>query len=748
MSQMMSRNKRTALLALTVALTVAPPLVAGAAGATAQAADATPAALSADAFVSSIGVNTHTGYMDRSYGNYTVWRDRLVESGIRNIRDGVAVGQPPVYDRLNELAAKGIKTDLQLGRPFYGKWSGLTGDAFSVANNPAGTLDQLVGVLKTNLLGAVSSIEGPNEYDLSGDPNWIASLRTYQTNLYNAIKSDPATASLPVIAPSLVYGESRSALGVVPSDLGNMHNYTGGQQETSSHLDSELAQAAKVSGGKPAWSTESNPNTAVGQVGNQPAVSEKAQSIYTLRQYLEDWRKGVKRTFIYELMDETSSPLDAEMTWGILHADGTPKPAFTTIKNTIGLLADPGPSFTPGTMSPTLTGANASTRSTLLQKRDGSYYLALWQEDSVYDTAAKRDLSPLGTPVTVTVPTSSAFTTFRPTDGTSATGTASGTSITLTSSATPTIIQIKAAGTSTPTTPPSGGAFALRINAGGAATTDGGNAWAADKYFLGGKTSSTSATVSSPSPRVDRDQRVGATGYDIPVPAAGTYRLRLHVTENYFAAAGKRDFDVTAEGMPLVTDLDVYRNVGKNRTYVIDQPVTVTDGTLSLRFPVRVNNAAVSGIEVLESPAVTPVAKIDSGWADASSVTGFAADGMFTGGNPNKVYTPVSSPDAEADSSERWAVQSYHVPVPAAGTYRVRLHSTELCFDAPGRRVFDVAAEGQPFVTGLDVYAMSGKNTAYIQDRPVTVTDGALDLTFTSRADNATVSSIEVLPMS
>ena len=400
-------------------------------------------ALTANAFVSSIGVNTHAGYLDRSYGDFPVWRDRLVEAGIRNIRDGVAVGQWPVYDRLNELASKGIKTDLQLGRPFYGHSGALVGDPFAPVNNPAGTLDELLGVLKTHLLGAVGSVEGPNEYDLSGDPEWAATLRTYQTRMFQALQADPRTADLPVLAPSLTSHGARTRLGQVPADLGNLHNYTGGEQETSSHVDSELGQAAKVAGDRPAWSTESNPNTAVGNVGNQPGVSDRAQAIYTLRQYLEDWRKGIRRTYIYELMDELPQPGVAEMSWGILRSDGTPKPAYTALKNMISLLDDRGPAFTPGGLTPTLSGTTSATRSTLLQKRDGSYYLALWQEKSVYDILAHRDLPIGGTAVTITVPTRSTFTTYVPNDGSQPTNRTEGTTrYRVTSSAKVTFVKI------------------------------------------------------------------------------------------------------------------------------------------------------------------------------------------------------------------------------------------------------------------------------------------------------------------
>jgi hypothetical protein len=98
------------------------------------------------------------------------------------------------------------------------------------------------------------------------------------------------------------------------------------------------------------------------------------------------------RTYLYELLDLRDNPRDAESNFGILRANGTPKPAFTAVKNMIAALADSGPSFTPGTLRLTLSSRDASVRHLLLEKRDGRFELLLWENTVAYDTRANRDV--------------------------------------------------------------------------------------------------------------------------------------------------------------------------------------------------------------------------------------------------------------------------------------------------------------------------------------------------------------------
>jgi hypothetical protein len=83
------------------------------------------------------------------------------------------------------------------------------------------------------------------------------------------------------------------------------------------------------------------------------------------------------RTFEYEFADEGS---DYFGTCGLMNFDLTPKPAYNALSAVIHLLSDPGAAFTPVRLSYTLSGQTNNVHHLLLQKRDGTYYLALWIE--------------------------------------------------------------------------------------------------------------------------------------------------------------------------------------------------------------------------------------------------------------------------------------------------------------------------------------------------------------------------------
>jgi len=265
------------------------------------------------------------------------------------------------------------------------------------------------------VLPAVEYFEGPNEYDISGNQNWAQDLFNYQKALYQ----HPARGNTMVVGPSLVQGQSFGVLAQLGIgqylDYGNVHSYPGGKIPTN-NLQYNIDMSHKISQ-KPILSTETGYHTDL--YCCQPGVSELAHGKYTPRLFFEYLNNGIQRAYIYELINEHDKPTDMESNYGLLRNNGSAKPAFIAVRNLIQLLKDPQ-NFTPSNLDVTISSAT-TVHHTLLQKSNGTFFLALWNEVSSYDTDAKKDISNPPVSATVNVPRSfqvsiySSFTNNQPT---------------------------------------------------------------------------------------------------------------------------------------------------------------------------------------------------------------------------------------------------------------------------------------------------------------------------------------------
>jgi hypothetical protein len=142
-------------------------------------------------------------------------------------------------------------------------------------------------------------------------------------------------------------------------------------------------------------------------------------------------------------------------------------------------------------------------------------------------------------------------------------------------------------------------AAAFAVNAGGPKyTSQSGIVYQADTDYSGGSTYSTTAPIAGTSdPILYQSQRYGNFSYSIPI-ANGTYNVTLKFAELYWSAAGKRVFNVSMQSSQVISNLDVYAQVGENAAYDVTIPVTVTNGTLNIAFASVVDNAIVNAIEV------------------------------------------------------------------------------------------------------------------------------------------------------
>ncbi len=144
---------------------------------------------------------------------------------------------------------------------------------------------------------------------------------------------------------------------------------------------------------------------------------------------------------------------------------------------------------------------------------------------------------------------------------------------------------------------------ALAINAGGANFTDAdGQLWSADTGYVGGATISPTPPVSvadSVDDRLYSDRRYSGAQFRYDVPTVdGEYVLQLNFVEASYNVAGKRLFNVVAEGQQILTGFDIYAAGGYRAAVVREFVVTVTGGALNLNFIAIQGNAIISAIKL------------------------------------------------------------------------------------------------------------------------------------------------------
>ena len=159
--------------------------------------------------------------------------------------------------------------------------------------------------------------------------------------------------------------------------------------------------------------------------------------------------------------------------------------------------------------------------------------------------------------------------------------------------------------------------------------------------------------------------------------------------------------------------------------------VTITK-TVPLTFPIKINCGGPAYKDYLP----------DQMWVGNSFEYGHL-DG-WSGQNSSNV-TGASDPvvfQTEAD-----AVAEYRIRVPN-GNYMVYLLMAENYFTGPGKRIFDIAVQGNVIEKSLDLFARVGRGVQYQRVVPnVKVTEGVIDIHFMSLLDNALINAIMVVSL-
>jgi hypothetical protein len=371
---------RISRVLLAIALISAP--ISAPMNAFSQAAMQSHQASPADSFVDSIGINTHLMYQNTLY--YSAWPEvyeDLQQLGVRHIRDGYFDPSwgPPYTTEHQQLAQAHIRTDFVI--------------PFASTITPK-SIEQLASVTQD-----MEMLEAPNECDLAGSCG-----ATETEGLSNMIRFLPTVQAagkalnVPVIGPSYAAFESYAIVGSVASKINysNLHVYFGGRYPGSAGwggLDAE----GNPYGCFPFWQDLGNIEgprlpaviTETGYLsfpGNPTpyTIPLSVEASYVPRTYLLAYYYGIGRTYQYELLEDSNSP-----GYGLIDDNLNKRPAFFAIQNLIANLADPGPSFTPASLQYAIQGGDHTLNHMLFQKRDGSFWMILWLEQSSYNTVTQ-----------------------------------------------------------------------------------------------------------------------------------------------------------------------------------------------------------------------------------------------------------------------------------------------------------------------------------------------------------------------
>jgi hypothetical protein len=155
-----------------------------------------------------------------------------------------------------------------------------------------------------------------------------------------------------------------------------------------------------------------------------------------------------------------------------------------------------------------------------------------------------------------------------------------------------------------------------------------------------------------------------------------------------------------------------------------------THTPMSAPMPIRIK----AGLDTALTNSDGTVWLPDQGFADGETY-------------PRPDATIANTTEPAIYQSERYSMTSFSYPVPN-GKYTVKLHFCETYegITGPGQRVFSFNVEGHEF-KDFDVFAKAGgANRAYVETVNVEVTDGKLDITFTSNIENPQINGIEIIP--
>ncbi|WP_177179713.1 malectin domain-containing carbohydrate-binding protein [Cyclobacterium xiamenense] len=282
-------------------------------------------------------------------------------------------------------------------------------------------------------------------------------------------------------------------------------------------------------------------------------------------------------------------------------------------------------------------------------------------------------------------------------------------------------------------------------------------------YF--GSSSTYTNTSASTQPLFQTERNAQVLNYSIPLPN-GSYTIKTYHNELWFgkggpsAKAGNRVFDFFLENTLVKDGFDIFVENNNQPTVLTFENIEVKDGVLSLSMVASENRASLSGLAIFTETTVVEAGTdhvffMNTGGGSDEQLNG----DLYIAEENNEVY--YNSPSYRFENSrasqeplfqsERNGEKlAYAIPVPN-GTYTVLTLHNELWFGhagpsaAAGRRIFDLALEGQVVKKDFDIFVEGNNAPTLLSFENITVTDGVLNLDLNAKENRASISGIAII---
>ncbi|WP_209328915.1 malectin domain-containing carbohydrate-binding protein [Lunatimonas salinarum] len=246
-------------------------------------------------------------------------------------------------------------------------------------------------------------------------------------------------------------------------------------------------------------------------------------------------------------------------------------------------------------------------------------------------------------------------------------------------------------------------------------------------------------------PLFQTERFASSLSYQVEVPN-GVYDLITYHNETWFgkpnggeAGPGKRVFSIIVQGIPVQTNIDLFQISNNQPTSFSFEDVEVTDGILSLSLVAQVNNATISGFQLIskEGGNAVPIARIGT-----SNTSGIAPLTVQFSGSESSGVQPLSFAwdfgNGSSSSSES-PLFTYSSP----GVYEVRLTVTD-AFGTEDTESIEISVFDAPPSFGFYLNAGTG-NTATLDGNVYQGDLGFPSYVVGGRTNSTTISGVNPL---